>query len=162
MSQLNFLSVSWLSMCWSKHHRLLLSNCFPQTWRIKWKRKWDWKSPHKWERAWSSPSSGELHRLTDVASSYIQTWRFDHSGWNGILFLLLFETQQQHILIFSSMERTMLLVSNGKPALIRRFWWMQLCLMSLHLGEKKLKLINFGYFSNAWNLKRYCLPTPGS
>ena len=40
ISQLNLLSVSWLSICWSRHHRLLLSNCFPQTCTgCKWKHK---------------------------------------------------------------------------------------------------------------------------
>ena len=108
-------------MCWSRHHRLLLSNCFPQTWigrcedtRVRigrvpstwscalcsdklniifWWGLFDW-TPHKWGKVCSFPSSREPRHLTDAVSSYIQTWTYDHSDWKEIMFLIIFRTPQ--------------------------------------------------------------------
>ena len=109
MSHLNFLSVSWLSMCWSRHHRLLLSNCFPQTWTQSNEHVWwkillatflmvfcDW-TPHKWGKVCSFPSSREPRHLTDAVSSYIQTWTSDHSDWKEMMFLIRFKCEINQI-----------------------------------------------------------------
>ena len=50
--------------------------------------------PHKWERVWNFPSSGELRHLTGAVSSYIQTWTSDHSDWKEVMLLLIFRTPQ--------------------------------------------------------------------